>query len=155
MKTRLTSFCFSSKVTCSSKITLFVQLNRISNISFINRWKWKMLINITECSVVSWINSHRCISFWSINMRQSCFFFLITNHFCWHYITISTRILYFLDWIVIRPVQTGEQFSPLFRLRSNQTADIFGAPHDIYRCIKWGKLTEYSYSYLIYASMSH
>ncbi|XP_052719398.1 uncharacterized protein LOC128191368 [Crassostrea angulata] len=37
--------------------------------------------------------------------------------------------------------------------KSNQTADVFGALHDIYRCIKWKKLSDYSYSYLIYADI--
>ena len=40
-----------------------------------------------------------------------------------------------------------------FHFRSNQTVDIFGTPHRLYRCIKWEKLTDFSYSYLIYASM--
>lgn len=57
-------------------------------------------------------------------MRQSCLnFFLITNHFCRHYITISTRILYFLDWIVISPVQAGGNLTVFasfsFKVKSN------------------------------------
>ncbi|XP_052675031.1 uncharacterized protein LOC128156782 [Crassostrea angulata] len=41
----------------------------------------------------------------------------------------------------------------LLLFKSNQTADIFGSPHDTYRCMKWEKLTDYSYSYLIYANI--
>lgn len=41
----------------------------------------------------------------------------------------------------------------LFLFQSNQVADVFSAPHDVYRCIKWEKLTDYSYSYLIYANI--
>uniref|UniRef100_A0A8W8LEP0 DUF7042 domain-containing protein n=1 Tax=Magallana gigas TaxID=29159 RepID=A0A8W8LEP0_MAGGI len=37
--------------------------------------------------------------------------------------------------------------------RSNQAADVFGALHNVYRCMKWEKLTDYSYSYLIYADI--
>ncbi|XP_052674699.1 uncharacterized protein LOC128156563 [Crassostrea angulata] len=41
----------------------------------------------------------------------------------------------------------------LLLFQSNQKADVFGAPHNVYRCIKWEKLTDYSYSYLIYANI--
>nr|XP_034301355.1 uncharacterized protein LOC105324560 isoform X1 [Crassostrea gigas] len=40
----------------------------------------------------------------------------------------------------------------LLLFKSNQVADIFSAAHDLYRCIKWEKLTDYSFSYLIYAN---
>lgn len=40
----------------------------------------------------------------------------------------------------------------LLLFKSNQAADVFGGAHDIYRCIKWEQLTDYSFSYLIYAN---
>ncbi|XP_078324139.1 uncharacterized protein LOC144622557 [Crassostrea virginica] len=40
----------------------------------------------------------------------------------------------------------------LLLFKSNQTANIFGAAHRLYRCIKWEKLTDFSYSYLVHAN---
>uniref|UniRef100_A0A8W8L8W6 Uncharacterized protein n=1 Tax=Magallana gigas TaxID=29159 RepID=A0A8W8L8W6_MAGGI len=74
-------------------------------------------------------------------------------------ITITRSNNYVVGWgviVYISPITSwtcvdGDTTNNLLLFKSNQTADVFGAPHDIYRCIKWEKLTEYSYSYLIYA----
>ncbi|XP_078324131.1 uncharacterized protein LOC111125499 isoform X3 [Crassostrea virginica] len=47
----------------------------------------------------------------------------------------------------------GISFPVKKRGRSNQTANTFGALQRLYRCIKWEKLTDFSFSYLIYANM--
>ncbi|XP_062567925.1 uncharacterized protein LOC134230166 [Saccostrea cucullata] len=40
----------------------------------------------------------------------------------------------------------------LLLFKSNQTTAVFGENHNAYRCIKWQKLTDYSYTYLIHAN---
>ncbi|XP_061164078.1 uncharacterized protein LOC133173153 [Saccostrea echinata] len=40
----------------------------------------------------------------------------------------------------------------LLLFKSNQTTNVFGADHNVYRCLKWQKLTDYSYTYLIHAN---
>ncbi|XP_078324037.1 uncharacterized protein LOC144622549 [Crassostrea virginica] len=39
----------------------------------------------------------------------------------------------------------------LLLFKSNQTVNVFGDLHRLYRCVKWEKLTDFSYSYQIYA----
>ncbi|XP_078324120.1 uncharacterized protein LOC111125508 [Crassostrea virginica] len=63
----------------------------------------------------------------------------------WKHIAYSDTIT---SWTCV----DQDTFNNLLLFKSNQTANIFGTPHRLYRCIKWEKLTDFSYSYLVHAN---
>ena len=65
---------------------------------------------------------------------------------------LSKWTLLFLYFYIQQYVEYINSIRFHFHLRSNQTVNVFGALQRLYRCIKWEKLTNFSYSYLIYAS---
>eukprot|EP00105_Crassostrea_gigas_P007659 XP_011421976.2 PREDICTED: uncharacterized protein LOC105324561 [Crassostrea gigas] len=76
-------------------------------------------------------------------------------------ITITRYNNYVVGWsltVLISTVSSWtcvdeDKSNNLLLFKSNQTIDVFGAPHDAYRCIKYGMLTIHSYSYLILANI--
>lgn len=78
-------------------------------------------------------------------------------------ITITRSSSYVVGWglnVYTSPITSWtcvdeDTSNNLLLFKSNQTADVFGAPHNVYRCIKWEKLTDYSYSYSIYANIEN
>ncbi|XP_056011731.1 uncharacterized protein LOC125681012 [Ostrea edulis] len=64
----------------------------------------------------------------------------------WSHQIYSTAVT---SWTCI----ADDSSSNLLLFKSNQTVDVFGALHNVYRCMKWEKLTDYSYTYSIYANI--
>lgn len=111
---------------------------------FLSLWTTNTILGVSGCSLpVDWDGEYHDSS----DTTQDITFTQSSNYVVgWGLNVYSSTIT---SWTCI-----DEDTSNNFLLfQSNQTADVFGAPHNVFRCIKWEKLTDYSYSYLIYANI--
>lgn len=111
---------------------------------FLSLWISNTILDVHSCSLpADWDGEYHDSS---VTTQDITFTRSSSNVVGWGLMVYSSPIT---SWTCV----DEDTSNNLLLFQSNQKADVFGSPHNVYRCMKWEKLTDYSYSYLIYANI--